>query len=344
MKKTLLTIASIGLSVSAFAQTNGKIAKNSGIFVTTTFVQQSITAGSSAIVCDTISTITSTAVGFSTAGTDTTTPGCSPKAGYVFGSNCYKDQEKANFFPKALYSNLSSPQIQGVIVGFYKKGTKGTGGASATTVGINIYSGTSNTVMPGTSLGSTVSTLGTIVAAQTNTASNLFYYTFNFASPINAPATGGFYASLTLPTTAGDTAVAFQQSSAPSNMAWEKESDAVWYDMSTIWGGNYSILMLPKMCGTSVSGISENLGLSKNITILPNPTTGLVNIAVILQDKENLNVSITNTLGQVLINNKYDGISNDLLNFDLSHFNNGVYFVTVSNGKDKMVQRLVLNK
>ena len=107
---------------------------------------------------------------------------------------------------------------------------------------------------------------------------------------------------------------------------------------------SYSILMLPKMCGTLVSGISENLGLSKNITILPNPTTGLVNIAVILQDKENLNVSITNTLGQVLINNKYDGISNDLLNFDLSHFNNGVYFVTVSNGKDKMVQRLVLNK
>lgn len=345
MKKTLLTIASIGLSVSAFAQLNGRIAKNTGIITTTKFVQQSITAGSTAILCDTLTTLTSSSLTISGATSDTATPGCSPKAGYVFGSNCYQDAEKANFFSASSYSNQASATVSGVIVGFYQTGTKGTVGAPTTTVGMALYGGTNSTSTPGAMIGSTVTTLGAITAAHTTTNS-LFYYTFNFATPLAISATGGFYASLKVPVTAGDTAVVYNQMAAPVNLAWEKWSDGTWHDMSIAWGSTTkgNLLFLPKVCGTTSTGVSENLGLSKNITILPNPTTGLVNIAVILQDKENLTVSITNTLGQVLINNKYDGISNDLLNFDLSHFNNGVYFVTVSNGKDKMVQRLILNK
>jgi hypothetical protein len=345
MKKTLLTIASIGLSVCAMAQTNGRLVKNSGIFATTTLVQQSITAGSTSILCDTLTTLTTTSLSIGGASSDTTTPGCSPKAGYVFGSNCYQDEEKANFFNASLYSNQSGATVSGVIVGFYQSGTKGTGGTPTTTVGMTLYSGTNATTTPGSVIGSTVATLGAITAAHTSTT-NLFYYTFNFATPLAIPATGGFFASLVVPITAGDTAVVYNQYQAPTNLAWEKQSGGIWADMSVSWGSatKGNLLFLPKICGTNVTGISENLGLSSNVTILPNPTTGLVNVAVILQDKENLNVTVSNTLGQVLVNNKYDGISNDLLSLDLSGFNNGVYFVTVSNGKDKMVQRLVLSK
>jgi len=345
MKKTLLTIASIGLSVCAFAQLNGKLVKNTSIFANSTLAQQSITAGSTSILCDTISTLTTSSLTISGAGSDTATPGCSPSAGYVFGSNCYQDAEKANFFNASLYSNLSGATVSGVIVGFFQTGTRGTIGAPTTTVGMTLYNGTNATTTPSTAIGGTVATLGAITAAHTTTA-NIFYYTFDFATPLAIPATGGFFASLVVPVTAGDTAVVFNQTAAPTNLCWEKWSDGTWHDMSIAWGSTTkgSLLFLPKLCGAIVTGISQNLGLSSKVTILPNPTTGLVNVAVILQDKENLSVTVSNTLGQVLVNNKYDGISNDLLSLDLSSFNNGVYFVTVSNGKDKMVQRLVLSK
>ena len=111
MKKTLLTIASIGLSVSVFAQLNGRIVKNTGIFTTTKLIQQSITAGSTAILCDTLTTLTSSSLSISGALSDTATPGCSPKAGYVFGSNCYQDLEKANFFSSSSYSNQASATV-----------------------------------------------------------------------------------------------------------------------------------------------------------------------------------------------------------------------------------------
>ncbi len=345
MKKTLLTIASIGLSFCAVAQLNGKISKNTGIFASTKLAQQSITVGSTAILCDTLTSLTSSSLSIGGASSDTATPGCSPAAGYVFGSNCYQDAEKANFFAASSYSNLTSATVSGVIVGFFNSGTRGTGGAPTTTVGMALYNGTNATTTPSSILGGTVATLGAITAAHTTTNS-LFYYTFNFATPIAVPATGGFYASLVVPITAGDTAVVWNQSAAPTNLAWERWSDGTWHDMSIAWGATTkgNLLYLPKMCGTVSSGISENLGLSSNVTILPNPTTGLVNVAVILQDKENLSITVSNALGQIFIDNKYDGIYNDLLSLDLSNLTNGVYFVTVCNGKDRMVQRLILNK
>lgn len=344
MKKTLLTIASVTISVCAFAQQNGKIAKNKNIILTSPIVNQSITAGKTATIgCDTLSTITTSSLGVGAASSDSTTPGCSPNAGYVYGTNCYGDLEKANFFSASTYSTLSGATVSGVIVAFFKSGNEGTGGVATNTVGMTLYNGTTAAAAPGSVIGSTVATLGNIVAAQTGT-NTVFLYTFDFATPLAVSAAGGFYASLVLPNTPGDTAVVVNQVSAPANVAWEYWSDLTWHSISGAWSTNGNLFMLPKVCGNIVASVSENLGLSKNVTIVPNPTSGLINIAVILANKENLTISVSNTLGQEVISNKYNAITNDLISLDLSNFNNGVYFVTVSNGKDKMVQRLILNK
>lgn len=341
MKKTLLTIASMALTVCAVAQVNGRIAKNSTTTFNSKTTLHSITAGVAATTCDTIGVLTGTGVTVGSASSDTVTPGCSPNAGYVYGTNCYGDLEKANFYPAFTYSTLNSPQVTGVIVGIYKNGTEGTGGVATNTVGMTLYAGTSNTAAPGTMLGSVSKTIGQVLAAQPTPTTTLFLYTFDFTTPISVPTTG-FFASVVLPNTPGDTLVAVNQASAAVNMAWEKWSDNSWKSIIGAWGTNGILYMFPKVCGTV--GITENLGLSKNVTVFPNPTSGLVNIAAILTEKTNLTVTVTNALGQTLINNKYNEISNELLSLDLSNLNNGVYFVTVSNGTDKMVQRMVLNK
>ena len=189
-------------------------------------------------------------------------------------------------------------------------------------------------------------TLSNITAAQTGTAA-LFFYTFTLTPTAVSP--NGFYVSLVQPTAAADTAVVYSQTATSSPFgsnpnAWELDGSG-WSDVATDWGINQNLVFYPILCGTNITtGISNNLGLSKDVKIMPNPSTGLVNVAVTLANSENISVTVTNALGQQIISNKYDGISNELISLDLTSQSNGVYFVTVSNGTDKMVQRLILNK
>lgn len=343
MIKKLLTIAAVVVTVSVNAQSNGRIVTS----VTSEALNATISTAksTSAPGCATISVINPTAnVSLYTAGSDTATPGCSPKAGYVFGNNCYGDKEKATFYNAASIAAVTNPSITSVDVAFYRntvttRGTHGTTGI----VGVKIYGGTSNTIAPTTAIVTKTVTLGTVIAAQTGTSS-LFVYTFTFA-PTAIPSTG-FFASLVLPTTqaAGDTAVAYTQTSSVPN-AWEMDATSTWGPVNTNWGINSNMVYIPVVCGSNIAtGVSKNLGLSKDVKIMPNPSTGLVNVAITLAQTENISLTITNALGQQVLSNKYDGISNELISLDLTSQSNGVYFVTVSNGKDKMVQRLILNK
>jgi len=337
MIKKLLTIATVVLTVAVTAQ-NGKVSKNtlSEVMPVTISNEKALVAPG----CLTLSPINPTAnVTLYTLNTNTS---CTT-GGYLIGNNCYGYKEEAQFLDASSYVAVTNPSITAVTVGFFRnatqlKGTKGTTG----TVGMQIYAGTSAATAPGAAITSTTATLANIVAAQTGT-STLFVYTFTL-TPTAVPATG-FYASLVLPTNTGDTAVAYTQTTAGTNGAWNKDATNAWLDIQTDWGIKVNNVFLPIVCGTNITtGISNNLGLSKDVQIMPNPSTGLVNVAIRLAQTENVTVTVANALGQQIISNKYDGISNELITLDLNNQSNGVYFVTVSNGKDKMVQRLILSK
>jgi len=308
---------------------------------------------------DTISNWTNTdTMAVYTAAADAQTPGCSPKAGYVAGNNCYGDKEKAEFFAFSKYSTMTVPQIKGVIVLFYKNGTKGTAGNSASSVGMKIYNGTSATAAPGSLISQTATTLGTILGV--TTVSNISYcgnpslnyggiikpYRFNFATPVNAPTSGGFYASLVLPTGSGDTAVVFNNLSGVSNTAWEQWSDNSWHDMKTAWGGatDYNLAILPDMACAGTVGVKSNSVLDNNITLYPNPSNGLVSVIATLPGAQTLELSVYNALGQLISSSKHSGVTSNVINLDLSNNSNGVYFVTINNGQEKIVKRLILNK
>lgn len=292
--------------------------------------------------CFTVSTLTGTQVGVSGIASNTD-PGCSPNAGYVNGTNCYGDKEKANFFRASTYSTVTSPSVNAATVYFYKNGNRGTGGTASITVTMKLYAGTSNTVAPGALLGSTVATMGQILAAQGGSANTVFPYTFSLTA-VAIPTTG-FYVAVTLPGTAGDTVLVPVESPAAINNSWEKESDSNWYDMNAVWQSwTASFAMTPNICGTLITGISKNSSLSKSIILMPNPSTGLVNISVNLATKENLEVLVSNSLGQIVNSNSVKGIISDNLKLDLSDQPNGVYFVSISSGTEKMVQRLIINK
>lgn len=291
------------------------------------------------------------------AGTDTATAGCSPKAGYVFGSNCYDDKEKASFFAASKYSSITGPYVTGAVVVFYKNGTAGTTGTASRAVNLKMYNGTlaagpTGTVGVATAtanlglIGATTATnnIGYLAGDPTVTyASNIALpYKYTFTTPIAAPA-GGFFLSVTTPTTTGDTAVVLNDFNATANSSWEMWSDNSWHDMNVAWPGlmnNMSIFPIIT-CTTKLNEI--NL-LNSNVNIMPNPSSGLFNLVVTLPVAQDLTVNVTNTLGQVVYSSSHKEFSSGVLPIDLSDKNQGIYFVTVSNGVDRNVQRIVITK
>jgi len=338
MIKKLLTVATVVLSVAVNAQT-GRLANTTNVEANNSIQVQN----SSAPGCVQITTQTNNSVTINTSSPCNTVTNAF--GGYVNGSNCWLDTEKANYFAGTTYSNgVTSPSISAMAVGFFKQGGRGTSGTT-NTVAVNFYAGTMASGPTGASLATATASLSQIIAAQTSTVP-FFTYTFTLASPVALPL-GGFFAAVTTPTAAGDTVVVLSQgTSSPANYGWERESDNLWYNM-TVWGAGYkaNLSMYPLICGSNITvGVSKNLGLSKDVTIMPNPSTGLVNVAVALANSQDLSLTVTNALGQVVVSNKYNAVLTENISLDLTNQANGVYFVTVSNGTDKMVQRLILNK
>lgn len=91
------------------------------------------------------------------------------------------------------------------------------------------------------------------------------------------------------------------------------------------------------------TGLKENTLSGSSIRLIPNPTNGLVSITTDLNSTKELQLSIYNALGEVILSRQFAG-TDSKLNLDLSSYPNGVYTVSISNGADRIVKRLILTK
>lgn len=345
---------------------------NNGSYVITLAAQSGTTTVSTASNNITVSTCTTPAVCSATlsnvapndtmyvgtAGADTQTSGCSPKAGYVYGSNCYDDKEKASFFAPSTYSMVTPGPawVTGAVVVFYKSGTMGTTGTASRAVNLKMYNGTASVGPTGTTgIATATANIGLIGAA--TATNNIGYlggdptvtyataiarpYKFTFSTPVQAPA-GGFFLSVTTPTTAGDTAVVLNDFHATTNTSWEMWSDNSWNDMGAIWGVDANMSIFPIV--TCATRLDEYNSLSNNINIMPNPSNGVFNVLMTLPTVQDITIEVTNTLGQTVYHNNYKSFTDGMVSVDMSDKNQGIYFVTISNGKEKTVQRIVITK
>ena len=276
------------------------------------------------------------------------------KAGYLSGTNCYDDKEKAEFISTAKYGNVTNPQVTGVIVLFFQYGNMGTDGTG--NVSMNIYSGTSANSQPGNLLGSVTENLSTI-AATTNTtgvpycgnpalAFNLpliMPYKFNFTSPISVPQSGGFYASVVLPSAPGDTAVIMDENTAVSNTGWEKWNDDTWHNMKTVYGNtrSFNLAILPIIeCGPV--GIKKNPVFYNSIDLFPNPSAGNFKIVTRLPYPQGISIQVYDLLGEIVHSEKTEEVKQTVIDVNMSGQPAGIYFVEVNNGFEKVVKRLII--
>jgi len=92
-----------------------------------------------------------------------------------------------------------------------------------------------------------------------------------------------------------------------------------------------------------VVGINEPVALDGEVSLYPNPSNGILNIQFIATDelKSNLNVTITNSLGQVVL---YEVVNKQNSALNIEHLCDGLYYVTVKTKNKTLTQKIVVQK
>lgn len=90
----------------------------------------------------------------------------------------------------------------------------------------------------------------------------------------------------------------------------------------------------PNATGLSTVDVEENNRFAK-INVFPNPNSGIFTVNILTEQPTDINLNITNVLGQTVYNESLSKVSSLRKKVDLSDFEKGLYFVNIEgqNGK-----------
>jgi hypothetical protein len=114
--------------------------------------------------------------------------------------------------------------------------------------------------------------------------------------------------------------------------------------------GNFSysayriLVVLSDTSAECKSGIKEGLSLDKYIRVYPNPTTGMLTISADLPYQRNVQVYITNSLGQRVGEPAAISLSKNTFSIDLSSQAAGLYMLNIVSAKEKITRQIMLVK
>ncbi len=110
-------------------------------------------------------------------------------------------------------------------------------------------------------------------------------------------------------------------------------------------GQNWSIIPRVEVYNTSL-GLQSAKGDLEVLTLYPNPTNQLLNIAFEAKENSKVTIQITDAQGSVV--NEFERYNQGNITFkeniDCSHLNSGLYQVTINNNNRIYSQRIVINK
>lgn len=338
MKKLYTILALSSLVFSANAQQGARrIAQKHHTAATPVTLNRQVNQNA-AIVCDTVTTIGASDSLFLYTVTSA--------GGYLAGSNGYLDKQKATYIPASLVP--AGGTITGVMAIMFRDPANNLGTMGTAAVSVDILAGDTTNGPTGSSLGNAASTLTAMTTGGTQAGTDLIY-TFLFGTPVNAPA-AGFFASMNVPTTAGDTVAMFISQTSNNtnpnypNWAWEYVdlgSGYIWIDFRSDWNLPCALTMLPIICYNS-TGVHNNV-LEASMAMYPNPSNGQLNFAMNLPEATNLTVSVMNTLGQAVFTKTENNFKGGVLKYDLTSLGKGVYYANITDSNNnKVVKKVVI--
>jgi hypothetical protein len=281
-------------------------------------------------------------------------------AGFLTGTNCYKDKEFAQFYPSSTYTDTPLPQVNSVIVLFDSLGTKATPATLGTQILCKLYGGTVGSG-PNSLIGSKGDSLGKIAASTNKTVTIKFCgsptYTFtntkvipfryDFATPVPIPSSGFFCAIQTPYNSLLDSVKIFSNTKTNlknDSSSWVLKFSNNWRTLRYSKNAKVHLAILPQITCRPIVGIAENTtNFSSNIAVMPNPSNGLFSLIFTLPKQENVIVRVLNPLGQQISSDRLENVTNNVINIDMSGRADGIYFIEVTNGNEKVTKKIIIS-
>ena len=92
----------------------------------------------------------------------------------------------------------------------------------------------------------------------------------------------------------------------------------------------------------SIVDVNEVEPAQLDFTVYPNPNEGLFTLEIEQDGAATYTISVRNMLGQTVISEAINVNGNASKNMDLSSFEKGVYFISLENGEDRLVRKVVV--
>ncbi len=250
-----------------------------------------------------------------------------PGVGYITGNNSYMDKAKAEYFSDF----EAGTSISGLFVDFVIAKN-----ANNPEITFAIWNNAGANGKPGQMVVSATKPLWAIAADVTNEHATKV----NFDQPYTV--TGPFYAGVILPSSTGDTLAIWcrKHVTGYNGTAWEQWSTNAWYPFNDpdSWGENMQTTMTIHPIVCQPVGLEEVA--DPEVTIHPNPATGVVNISL-WKSTSGISLKIINMTGQRVYTRSYPASFTNF-NIDLSFIPKGVYMLQLTDGKRKHSQKLIL--
>ena len=253
--------------------------------------------------------------------------------GYIAGSNSFGDLAKAQSF--------SAPQQPSEITGIiYWSVAKVDDGGSVTA---NLYaldgSGSDLSGQVGSAPGTVLAT-GVQTLQRVDTAGFLNRIDFSTPQIVSGP----FAVGLDFSAFSGDDELGIVTNldgdANGADLAWEQWTDGDWYSMNSAWNAqndaDFDLGIFPILCPQTVTGLDE---YNLNFNLYPNPNDGrfvLVNV-----NRIDAALTIYNAMGQEILTENLTG--SDVIPFDVSDHDAGIYFLKVESDSGQWTQRIVIN-
>ncbi|MBL7718538.1 MAG: Omp28-related outer membrane protein [Flavipsychrobacter sp.] len=91
--------------------------------------------------------------------------------------------------------------------------------------------------------------------------------------------------------------------------------------------------------------VSEVVNNISEVTIFPNPASEEVFVNGIITETSDVNISITNSVGQIVAAKNISKVSGELnTSMQLEELSGGLYFITITTNNSKKTERLVINR
>ena len=110
-------------------------------------------------------------------------------------------------------------------------------------------------------------------------------------------------------------------------------------DFNTSLTGLQSSFTIPITANAIITSLAD-LSLNNQIEVYPNPFENSITIAN-SSHFTNYQIQLVDAVGKIVFKNNLTVAQNDYETLDLSSLNKGVYFLSLSNGKEVIVRRLV---